>query len=95
MVLGVTEFGSGGEKCWERLGVKGRSCSQGLLCSPCMEMWVKQGWENSAEATLEKKVRAAYGRKKITKGSWRCIITIMICEVLVQYTLCKWMAPKL
>lgn len=69
-MLGAVGFGRGGER---------QELRPGFALLPLPGLWGEQRQERGAEAAPEKRGRAAYGREKITKGSWRCIITIMIC----------------
>lgn len=79
VMLGAVGFGGGGKKGHGGTGGEKQELHPGFALLSLPRLLVKQQWENSAEAALGKRRRAAYGREKVTKGSWRCVITIMIC----------------
>lgn len=82
VMLGVMGLGGGGEKKpWEP-GSERQKLHPGIALLALHGLWVKQWWEKGAEAVaiLEKRRIAPCGRKKVTTGSCRWIITIMICK---------------
>lgn len=69
MMLGAMQFGDGGEKIHVGTGGERQELHPRFALLALSELWVKQRWESGAEAALEKRGRAAYRRKKNTKGS--------------------------
>lgn len=80
LMLGAMGIEVGDEKSQGGGGGERQELHPGFALLALHRLWVKQRWENSAEAALEIKGEGClWEGKKITKGSWRCIITITIC----------------